>query len=119
MSLSVIIPVLNEEAEIVDVLTALAPLRARGVETSVVDGGSSDRTVTLAAPLADRVLKAGGAAIGSNGRPFRQGELAFLTSPVRRLSAPGIDTPTGSASDAAASAARRFTRDAMAAMVAR
>ena len=58
MSLSVIIPVLNEEAEIADVLTALAPLRARGVEAIVVDGGSSDRTVTLAAPLADRVLAA-------------------------------------------------------------
>jgi rSAM/selenodomain-associated transferase 2 len=58
VSLSVIIPVLNEEAEIVDVLTALAPLRARGVETIVVDGGSSDRTIALAAPLADRVLTA-------------------------------------------------------------
>ena len=58
MSLSVVIPVLNEEAEIADVLNALAPLRARGAETIVVDGGSCDRTVVLAAPLADRVLTA-------------------------------------------------------------
>jgi rSAM/selenodomain-associated transferase 2 len=37
-------------------LQALAPLRARGAEIVVVDGGSADGTATLAAPLADRVL---------------------------------------------------------------
>jgi rSAM/selenodomain-associated transferase 2 len=56
--LSIIIPVLDEEAEIAHVLAALAPLRSRGVETIVVDGGSRDRTVALAAPLADRVIAA-------------------------------------------------------------
>ncbi|HEX5846337.1 MAG TPA: TIGR04283 family arsenosugar biosynthesis glycosyltransferase [Rhodoplanes sp.] len=58
MRLSIIIPVLDEEAEIAHVLAALAPLRSRGVETIVVDGGSRDRTVALAAPLADRVITA-------------------------------------------------------------
>lgn len=58
MSLSIIIPVLNEETEIADVLAALATMRARGAETIVVDGGSCDRTVALAAPLADRVITA-------------------------------------------------------------
>lgn len=58
MSLSVIIPVLNEEAEIADALAALAAMRARGAETIVVDGGSCDRTVALATPLADRVITA-------------------------------------------------------------
>ena len=57
MNLSIIIPVLNEAAEIADTLTALAPLRARGVETIVVDGGSRDRTVALARPLADTVIE--------------------------------------------------------------
>ncbi len=57
-SLSIIIPVLDEEAEIADALDALAPLRARGVEIIVVDGGSRDATVALAAPLADRVIAA-------------------------------------------------------------
>ena len=37
---------------------ALAPLRARGAEVIVVDGGSSDGTAELARPLADRVLSA-------------------------------------------------------------
>ena len=58
MRLSIIIPVLDEEAEIAHVLAALAPLRSRGVETIVVDGGSRDRTVALAAPLADRLIAA-------------------------------------------------------------
>jgi rSAM/selenodomain-associated transferase 2 len=58
MRLAIIIPVLEEETEIVSALAALAPLRARGVATIVVDGGSRDRTAALAAPLADRVITA-------------------------------------------------------------
>ncbi|HEU0188234.1 MAG TPA: TIGR04283 family arsenosugar biosynthesis glycosyltransferase [Gallionellaceae bacterium] len=56
--ISVIIPALNEAANISGVLQALAPLRSRGHEVIVVDGGSSDGTPALAAPLADRVLHA-------------------------------------------------------------
>jgi rSAM/selenodomain-associated transferase 2 len=55
-SLSIIIPVLDEAANIVSALEALKPLRARGAEIIVVDGGSVDETAALAAPLADRVL---------------------------------------------------------------
>ncbi|HYL24288.1 MAG TPA: glycosyltransferase, partial [Burkholderiales bacterium] len=40
--LSVIVPVLNEAAGIREALEALAPLRARGHEIIVVDGGSDD-----------------------------------------------------------------------------
>jgi len=39
-------------------LEALAPLRARGHEVIVADGGSSDGTAELAAPLCDRLLTA-------------------------------------------------------------
>lgn len=56
--ISVIIPALNEAANITTVLQALAPLRQRGHEVIVVDGGSSDGTPLLAAPLADRVVHA-------------------------------------------------------------
>ncbi|MDQ2078651.1 TIGR04283 family arsenosugar biosynthesis glycosyltransferase [Xanthobacteraceae bacterium Astr-EGSB] len=56
--LSVIMPVLDEEAEIVAALEALAPLRRRGVEVVVADGGSSDATVVLARPLCDRLVAA-------------------------------------------------------------
>ena len=58
MKLSIILPVLDEADGIVDALTALAPLRSRGVEVVVADGGSSDATVALARPLADVVVTA-------------------------------------------------------------
>jgi rSAM/selenodomain-associated transferase 2 len=56
--LTIVLPVLNEAAIIVGALTALAPLRRRGAEVIVVDGGSHDGTPALAAPLADRVVAA-------------------------------------------------------------
>jgi len=58
MRLCIVIPVLDEAAGIESALRTLAPLRARGVEVIVVDGGSRDGTPALAAPLADRVLMA-------------------------------------------------------------
>jgi len=57
-TLSIIMPVLNEAAGIETALRRLAPLRARGAELIVVDGGSSDGTAELAGLLADRVLSA-------------------------------------------------------------
>ena len=52
------VPVLNEASGIEAHLGGLAPLRTRGVEIIVVDGGSGDATHRLALPLADRVLEA-------------------------------------------------------------
>jgi rSAM/selenodomain-associated transferase 2 len=57
-ALSVIVPVLDEAAGIVATLQALAPLRARGAEIIVADGGSADGTMALAQPRADRVIAA-------------------------------------------------------------
>ena len=58
MKLSVVMPVLNEADGIEEALAALAPLRERGVEVVVADGGSSDATIALARPLADAVIAA-------------------------------------------------------------
>lgn len=58
MKLSVIVPALDEAGGIAATLGALAPLRQRGHEVIVADGGSSDGTPALAAPLADRVIAA-------------------------------------------------------------
>lgn len=56
MRLSIIVPALNEAAAIGATLAALAPLRARGHEVLVADGGSDDGTRDIARPLADRVI---------------------------------------------------------------
>ena len=56
--LSIIVPCLNEAAGIADALSALGPLRLRGSEVIVVDGGSRDGTAELAQPHADAVISA-------------------------------------------------------------
>lgn len=58
MKLSIIIPTLNEAGRIAVALIALQPLRARGAEIVLVDGGSSDGTPQLAARYADQVIDA-------------------------------------------------------------
>lgn len=57
-ALSIIVPCLNEAGGISVTLDALAPLRSRGVEVIVVDGGSGDSTIALAQPLSDLVMSA-------------------------------------------------------------
>jgi len=81
MTLSIIMPVLDEAATIEAALRQLAPYRARGIELIVVDGGSSDGTADLARPLADRVLTAprGRAVQMNTGAAAARGEvLLFL-----------------------------------------
>ena len=56
--LSVVVPALNEANGIRVALEALAPLRARGHEVIVVDGGSTDDTVRIASSLTDKVVHA-------------------------------------------------------------
>ena len=58
MTLSIIIPCLDEAEIIEGALKDLQPLRARGTEVIVVDGGSRDDSVARARPWADQVLTA-------------------------------------------------------------
>jgi rSAM/selenodomain-associated transferase 2 len=84
--LSVVVPALNEAAGIAGCLGALAPLRARGHEVIVADGGSADGTLDIAAPLADRVIRAprGRAAQMNAGAAAAAGEaLLFLHADTR------------------------------------
>jgi rSAM/selenodomain-associated transferase 2 len=85
-SLSIIVPVLNEAPNIVAALEALRPLRGRGAEVIVVDGGSADDTVALARPLADLVIASprGRAAQMNAGAAVARGDvLMFLHADTR------------------------------------
>lgn len=55
--ISIIIPALNEAGYIGELCTALQPLRSRGHEVIMVDGGSDDQTIHLGEPLVDRLLR--------------------------------------------------------------
>jgi len=72
--ISIIIPTLNEAPVIGATLAAASPLRARGHELIVVDGGSADRTAALAAGTADRTLTA------SRGRATQMNAAAMAAS---------------------------------------
>jgi rSAM/selenodomain-associated transferase 2 len=54
---SIIMPTLNEAPTIAGTLAPLQALRKDGCEIIVADGGSEDDTLSLATPLADRVLQ--------------------------------------------------------------
>ena len=86
IALSIIVPTLNEADGIVAHLTALQPLRRRGSEVIVVDGGSVDDTPKLAAPLADQVIVARcgrGAQMNAGSRYARGDVLVFLHADTR------------------------------------
>ena len=57
-TLSIIIPVLNEGSHIARKLSLLQPLRRRGVEVVVVDGGSRDDTLEQAHEWVDQLISA-------------------------------------------------------------
>ena len=84
--LSVIVPALDEAPAIGATLEALAPMRARGAEVLVVDGGSRDATREIAASLCDRVLQAPrGRAVQMNAgaRESRGAALLFVHADTR------------------------------------
>ena len=56
MLISIIIPVLNEEASIIKLLQQLQTYRQQGHEVIVVDGGSKDNTYSISKPLSDKVI---------------------------------------------------------------
>lgn len=80
-AISIIVPALNEARHIGRTLKALQPLRARGCEVIVVDGGSVDVTRRIAEPLADSVTvsRAGRAEqMAAGSEPARHPILWFL-----------------------------------------
>jgi len=86
VKLSIVIPALDEAAIIRRSLEALLPLRMRGHEVIVVDGGSCDGTPEIARLLCDRVVSAPGgraAQMNAGARLATGGALVFLHADTR------------------------------------
>ena len=86
MRLSIVMPVLDEAAEIDAALAALVPLRADGQQLIVVDGGSRNGTLAQCSGRADVVLQAprGRASQMNAGAAQAQGDvLLFLHADTR------------------------------------
>lgn len=101
MHVSIILPVLDEAAGIVDQLSALQPLRRQGHEIIVVDGGSIDATAELARPLADRLLSAPrGRSLQMNaGATEARGEVLLFLHADTRLPERAIEEVAAALSD--------------------
>lgn len=78
--ISIVMPILNEAAILKTSLELLQPLRQRDCELLVVDGGSSDGSSEIAAPLADQVLTSpkGRAVQMNTGARVAQGDILWF-----------------------------------------
>lgn len=87
LPISIVIPVLDERAALEVSLQSLQPLRARGHEVIVVDGGSRDNSLALARRLADRAVMSGaGRALQLNaGAEFARHEVLLFLRPGAQL----------------------------------
>ena len=84
--ISIIVPALDEAQSIAAALAALAPLRERGHEVILVDGGSDDDTVALALSRADRVViapRGRASQMNAGARVAGGGVLLFLHADTR------------------------------------
>lgn len=87
-SLSIIIPALNEAANLPLLLAQLAPLRARGAQVIVADGGSRDGSPELLADLAQWLLAPRGRARQMNaGAAIASGEVLWFVHADSQLPA--------------------------------
>lgn len=80
MFVSIIIPVLNEEASIKDLLHQLQTYRQQGHEVIVVDGGSNDNTCSISKPLSDKVItsESGRALQMNNGAAHSENDILWF-----------------------------------------
>jgi rSAM/selenodomain-associated transferase 2 len=80
MTISVIIPCLNEADHIPLLLENLQPMRKQGLQVIVVDGGSHDNTRELAHPLSDQLIttRAGRARQMNAGADIAEGNILWF-----------------------------------------
>ena len=90
--ISIVMPVLNEAATILETLAPLQPLRAMGHELIIADGGSTDQTRADAVSFCDLVVKAprGRGAQMNAGANAAKGDLLLFLHADTRLPAEAV-----------------------------
>ena len=108
MRISIIVPARNEARRIVGTLAPLVAVRAKGHEVIVVDGGSSDATLALASPFADRAFVAppGRATQMNAGAAVARGDMLLFLHADSQLPEDGV----AAIADGIACTARRWGR---------
>lgn len=101
MSLSIIIPVLNEISQLPAALEALAPLQLRDVEILVVDGGSKDGSVGVAIGAGVKLLRtrAGRARQMNVGAAAARGDLLLFLHADTRLPDDAVEAISAALAD--------------------
>ena len=90
--ISIVVPTLDEESRIGATLASLQPARRDGMEVLVVDGGSRDATIAIAAELADAVVQtAPGRALQLNAGAAAASGSLLLFLHADSLLPPGFD----------------------------
>jgi len=74
VKISVVVPVLNEEINLSRIASRLRSVREQGHEVIIVDGGSSDNTLTIAYEISDTVI------ISKKGRSLQMNSGASVAS---------------------------------------
>lgn len=94
LTVSVIVPALNEGSAIAATLAPLQHARAAGHEVIMVDGGSTDATVERARPLADRIITSppGRATQQNAGAAVATGDVLWFLHADTLAPADAIDT---------------------------
>lgn len=97
MSLSIIVPVLDEASLLPEAMQRLVPLVARGVEVIVVDGGSADGSAELAERPGVRVIRArrGRAQQMNAGAEIARGDILLFLHADSALPETAVDTVCG------------------------
>ena len=80
MKISIIIPVLNEEQNLLRLGDYLRAIRQQGHEVIIVDGGSTDNTLSIAYDVTEAVIisKSGRAMQMNSGAATASGELLLF-----------------------------------------
>ena len=102
VTLSIIIPTLKEAEAIVPTLASLQSLRGQEIEIIVVDGGSTDDTLHLARPLADRIAAArrGRASQMNAGAAIARGKVLLFLHADTRLPGGAVEVIRAALGDA-------------------